>query len=113
MKWTVLTLRFVIELAALAAFAWWGWSLVTGPQRLLTAALALVVAASVWGIFIAPKSSQRLEDPARLATEVGVFLLAGGALWAVTNPWWGVAFAAVAIVDAAAVRRWEREVVAR
>ncbi len=111
MKWVVLTVRFVVELAALAAFTVWGWSLVTGPQRLLTGALALVVAASVWGIFIAPKSSQRLEDPARLATEVAFFLLAGAALWALSVPLWGIGFAAVAIVDAAVVRRWEHEVV--
>jgi membrane protein YdbS with pleckstrin-like domain len=111
MKWTMLILRYVLELAALAAFGVWGWCLVDGPQRLLTAALAVAVAASVWGIFMAPKSTQRLNDPARLATEVAFFIAAGAALWAVGRPWWGAVFAAVAIGNAAVIRRWEGEVV--
>ena len=111
MKWTMLALRLTLELVVLAAYAVWGWSLVDGPQRFLTGALALVLVASVWGIFIAPKSTQRLADPARLATEVGVFLGAGAAVWGLGHPWWGGLLAAVAIADAVAVRRWEAEVV--
>jgi len=111
MKWAMLALRFGLELVALAAYTIWGWSLVDGPQRFLTASLALVLVASVWGIFIAPKSTQRLADPGRLATEVGVFLGAGAAVWGVGHPWWGAVLAAVGVANAVVVRRWEAEVV--
>jgi Protein of unknown function (DUF2568) len=52
-----LTLRFVLELAAIGAVGW--WSLRTGPGPLAKAALGLgaPTVAMVWGTFVAPKAT--------------------------------------------------------
>jgi len=107
LKGPMLALRFALELVVLAAYTVWGWDLVTGPLRILTAVLALAVVTSVWGILVAPKSAQRLRDPARLVTELIVFAGAGAALWGVGRPVWGAVLALVAIANGVVVRRWE------
>lgn len=82
-----LGLRFILELVVLVALLQWGLRssndlLVQLVLGFGAAALAIVV----WGTFVAPKASRRLEDPARLALEVVVFgagvlaFLASGAL---------------------------------
>ena len=72
-----LGLRFVLELCALAALAYGGWH-VPGPGwvRLLVAVALPVVAAVVWGQWVAPKARRPIPDPLRLVPEWLVF---GGA----------------------------------
>ena len=106
MRHAVEALRFLLELAALAAFAAWGWA--AGGGGVTGAALALVAVAAavlVWGRFVAPKSRRRLTDPARLGVEVAFFLAAGAAA-AGPGPWWvGALLAASGVADAFALRR--------
>ena len=82
----LLAVRFLAELGMLAALAWGGWHLTDSTVLSLLLALALpAVAATVWGLWVAPKARRRLADPARLAVEVTLFaaaflaLQAGGA----------------------------------
>ena len=82
----LLAVRFLAELGMLAALAWGGWHLTGSTAPALLLALALpAVAATVWGMWVAPKARRRLADPARLAVEVTLFaaaflaLQAGGA----------------------------------
>ena len=75
MKAAALGLRFACELAALAAFVWWGWPFL--------GVLLAVAVAVVWGAFIGPKSSRRLPDPWRFAIEVVIFAGATAAFAAV------------------------------
>jgi hypothetical protein len=72
-----LTLRFVLELCALAALAYGGWH-VPGPvwSRILLAVAFPLVAAVIWGRWVAPKASHPMPDPQRLIPEWVVF---GGA----------------------------------
>jgi Protein of unknown function (DUF2568) len=72
-----LGLRFVLELCALAALAYGGWH-VPGPLwlRVLAAIGLPVLAAVVWGRWVAPKASHPIPDPQRLVPEWLVF---GGA----------------------------------
>jgi len=98
MKVAALALRFVCELAALAAFIWWGW-----PVWGVLVAIAVAV---VWGAFIGPKSSRRLPDPWRFAVEIVIFAGATVALFAVGQAVLAVVFAVAALVTAALVRRW-------
>jgi hypothetical protein len=98
MKAAALGLRFACELAALAAFIWWGWPLVG-----ILIALAVAV---VWGAFIGPKSSRRLADPWRFAAELAIFAGATAAFVAVDQPVVVVVFAVAAVVTAGLVRRW-------
>ena len=73
----LLVLRFVAELALLAALAWGGWHRCDStPISLLGAVLLPVLAALVWGRWVAPKAGHRLRDPARAAVEIVLFMVA-------------------------------------
>jgi hypothetical protein len=78
-----LTLRFLLELAAIGALGYWGFRTGTGPLGkaalgLGTPALAMVV----WGAFVAPKASVAVADPGRLLISLAVFGTAALALYA-------------------------------
>lgn len=95
--WLLLAaVRFLAELGMLAALAYVGWQ--WGPDQAVGAVLAVVLAAlaaAVWGAWIAPRASKRLEDPRRLAVEVVLFGVTSVAL-AVT----GAGIAAVVLAAA-------------
>lgn len=99
----VLTIRFLCELAALAALAWWGQT-IAGPAL----AIALpAAAATLWGLWIAPRAKHRLADPLRLATETIVWGGATASLIGVGHLPIAIAFAVVALGTAIAARRYE------
>lgn len=81
MKSLNLAFRFVLELGALAAFAYWGWQAVGSTWgRLAVTVFTPLGAATLWGRFIAPKARHRLEDPLRAGVEVVFFAAATVAL---------------------------------
>src|SRR3954471_18571901 len=95
----VLLVRFLSEIGALVGFTLWGfhesgWFGVIPP----------IIAAAVWGRWMAPRSARRLEDPKRLAAEVVFFLAAASAFAEAEAPVVGVVFAALAITCAVIVR---------
>ena len=98
-------LRFVLELCAIVAFGYAAAQLVDGPGRFVLAAVAAGLAIAVWGVLVAPKSSRRLADPARLIVEIVFFAAAGLSLAGVSWLWLGVALAVVAIGNAILLRR--------
>lgn len=63
MKAANLAVRFLLELCALAALAVWGWQV---PDQIVVSVLlaiaAPLVAATVWGLWVAPKAGHRLDD---------------------------------------------------
>lgn len=64
LKSTNLALRFALELAALAALAWWGWRTRGGPLAKPALAIDLpIAAATAWATFAAPgtATSSRAE----------------------------------------------------
>ena len=72
-----LVLRFVLEFCALAALAYAGWQTSADFWVRLLIAIALpLLAAVVWGQWVAPKARRPLPDPLRLVPEWVVF---GGA----------------------------------
>lgn len=95
----VLLVRFLSELAALAAFAVWGVD-AAGPIGILLPTAVAVF----WGRWMAPRSSTRLQDPARLVVELVIFGAAAAALVAVDAPGLAAAFAIAAIGCAVLVR---------
>ncbi len=52
-----LALRFLLELAALAALGYWGWVTHDGAARWVWAAGLVIGAAAVWGVFRVPGDS--------------------------------------------------------
>ncbi len=102
--------KFLLELGALAAIGLWGASVADGPLAVVLAIGLPVVTAVLWGAFAAPKARHRLPLRLRAPFELGVFALAALALWSAWSTAWGVAFAAIAAVNAlllTAFRQWE------
>lgn len=66
---------------------------------------APVVAAVLWGRFAAPRSAHRLDRGARIAFELGMFLLGAAALVAVGAPVLGAALLLAAVLTTLALER--------
>lgn len=97
-----LTLQFLLELAALAAYGYWGYD--TGSSSLAHVALVIAVpaaAAIVWGLFGSPKAPYHLSGVRRLLLEVVFFGLAAVALVVSGHLVLGVAFAAIVAANVA------------
>jgi Protein of unknown function (DUF2568) len=95
-----LGLKFLLELAAIAAFAYWGAS---RSPVILAVILAIVIPAlfvAAWGIWAAPRSPRRLPRQTRVPFELGCFALAAVALIAAGATLAGIAFAVVAALNA-------------
>lgn len=92
----VLTVRFVCELAAVAAVAYWGYETAGGPAGVILGAVSAAALMVFWTTFLAPRRRVDLPLPARLALELGVWLVAAAALWSAGQP----ALAAVLLLAA-------------
>lgn len=96
-----LALKFVLELAALAALAYGGANAGAGPAASILLAIALPALMIVlWARFAAPRSQTRLHTRARMPFELGVFAVAALVLAAGGRPVAAGAFAALAVVNA-------------
>ncbi|MEU9977761.1 YrdB family protein [Streptomyces sp. NPDC051014] len=92
-------LAFLIEIAALAVLAWWGWqSVESRALGLLVAVAAPAAAAVLWGMFAAPRARIPVPLPGVLVVKAVVFGAASAALYAMGH----VSWAAVAVVVAVA-----------
>ncbi|MFD9612392.1 YrdB family protein [Streptomyces sp. NPDC059083] len=93
-------LAFLLELAALAALARWGWEATENTAlRLLLAVAAPALAAVVWGLFAAPKARFRVPLAAVLLVKALVFGTAALALADLGHPAWALTFAAVTLAN--------------
>ena len=92
-----LALRFLLEMSALGALGYWGWTQQEGPIRWLWAIGAPLVAAVLWGTFAVPNDPSRSGQAKiptsgilRLLLELSLFTVATIALVAsqrVTAGW--------------------------
>ncbi len=102
-----MTIRFVLELCMLAALAYWGFQLEGGwPLRLLVGIGAPLLAATVWGLLIAPKAKRRLADAWRFMVELALFGLAAAALLAMERPWLAIILLVVYLINRLLVILW-------
>lgn len=84
-----MTLRFVLELCTLAALGYWGFTTGSGTIGKVVLGLgAPILAAALWGAFVAPKAVRPLHDPAKLLIELVVFGGAAAGLFAAEQPFW-------------------------
>jgi hypothetical protein len=82
-----LALRFLLELCALAALGYWGFK--TGESVVAKVGLGIgapLLAAIVWGTFLAPRASIPTPGFLRLVLELVVFGSASAALYWAGHP---------------------------
>jgi hypothetical protein len=94
-------LRFLLELAALAAVAYWGWSDHGGIWRWVLVVAGPLAISVLWGRWVAPKATSRVGDPWKLLLELLVFGSAIAALFDSDEPVLAIAFAATTLLHLA------------
>ena len=94
-----LLFRFLLEIAALLAFGYWGWTQFASPWRWLLAGGLPVLAAALWGTFAVPDDPSRsgsapipVPGLLRLLLELVFFVAAGLALVDAGQPTMGIIF---------------------
>jgi hypothetical protein len=107
LRGVTLTVRFLCELAMLAALAYWGSTVGDGAWVLGVGAPLL--AAAAWGAWVAPKARWPVPIPTRVVIELVLFGAAVGALAVAGQPLaaavLGVAALASSLLNAAQERR--------
>ncbi len=102
-----LGLSFLLELCAMAAFAYWGYQ--ASSVLLVKVALALAAAllsAMVWGLLAAPRAPRRLPGWQLLAFKLLFFALAAAALFAARQPAQGVILAVLVAINLGLSYAW-------
>ena len=95
-----LVVRFLLELAALAAFAYWAARLdVSRGMRVLLVILAPMVVAVFWGLFVSPKARFSTGRAGQIGLGLIVFLAASAALIVRGQAALGLAFACIAVAS--------------
>ena|SRR6188474_1413684 len=102
-------LAFLLELAMLASFGYWGfqgeksiwikWGLGIGTP------LAVAI---LWGLLLAPKANQRLNILWGTLLSLGLFCLAASALYQTDHPTLAFTLAVIAIVNRILVLLWQQ-----
>ena len=103
-----LALKFLLELAAFAAFAFWGANVGDGAVSVVLAIAAPALAIVLWALFAAPRSDRRLPMPARIAFETAIFLLAVVALLATGALVAAIVLAVLVAVSSALLTRFDQ-----
>ena len=104
-----LALRFLLELAAIIAFGYWG--VTVGDGRLMKALLGIVVPALVvvvWAVFVAPKATISIPDVTKVLLGLIILELAAAALFVAGQPGPAVAFGAIVLINAALMLVWRQ-----
>ena len=94
-----LGLRFVLELGALGALGYFGWTREDDALRWVLALGLPILAATAWGVFAVPDDPSRsgktvvvTPGPIRLLIELSVFGSGVAALFFAEAPWSSLAF---------------------
>jgi hypothetical protein len=105
-----LGLSFLLELCALAALAYWGFQVSSGPILAVVLGIgAPLLMALVWGRFAAPASRTRLPMPALLVLKLAIFALAAAALAIAGRPVPALVFAVVVVINLGLAQLWDQK----
>jgi hypothetical protein len=102
-----LALRFLLELCALVALGYWGFK--TGSAAIAKVALGIglpLVAAVVWGVFVAPRAPVALPGFVVLPLQVVVFGSAAAGLVATGHRTLALAFGVLVVINAILMYVW-------
>ena len=102
-----LVVRFLLELSALTATAYWGFATASGLTQWVLGLGAPALVAVIWGLFVSPKAKVELPRPAQFAIELLVFAAAALALVAADQPVLGIVLAAVELVSGTLNYVWD------
>jgi Protein of unknown function (DUF2568) len=109
LKGANLAVAFLLEVVALIAFAFGGWTVGTNNAMRLLLVIALpVIAALLWGAFLSPKPEFQLPDAVAAFAQLAFFALAVFALWASGHPLAAVVAATVLVVNRALLAAWRQ-----
>ena len=102
-------LAFLLELAILAAFGYWGfqgeksiwlkWGLGIG---------APLVVAVLWGLLLAPRANRRLNSQWGIFLSLGLFCLAAFAVYQTNHPALAITLAVIAIINRILTYLWRQ-----
>jgi hypothetical protein len=99
-----LGVRFLLELASLAAFAYWGATLPRSfPTRVAIAVGLPLIVAIFWGVFVSPKARIPTGRFGRAGLGLVVFLASAGTLRDRGHPSLAATFAVIAVVSSVLV----------
>ncbi len=102
-------LAFVLELAALAALAVWGFTVdAVWPLRVALGLGAPMLLIVVWGLLLAPQADHRLAMPWLLVAKLVVFGLAAAALAAAGHPRLAVVLGVLAVLNLGLAVAWNQ-----
>ena len=98
-----LALRFLLELAGIAAVAYWGYNASSGTLRWILAVGAAVVLIAVWAVVIAPKADNRIPQDARILLGSAVLLIAAALLFTTDQRVPALVLGALVVVNSALI----------
>jgi Protein of unknown function (DUF2568) len=99
LRGVTLTVRFLCELAMLAALAYWGFVVGDDVGAWVLGIGAPLLAAVVWGALVAPRARWRVSIPIRLVIELALFGAAVGALAVAGQPLTAVVLGVAAVAS--------------
>jgi hypothetical protein len=94
---SVLGLRFLCELGLLAGLAYWGFRVGEGAWGFVLGIGAPVLAAVIWGLFVAPKAKRPVPLFVRVLIEIDLFILTAILLWFAEQPTLGIALGVLGV----------------
>ena len=104
-----LVLRFLLELCILVAIGYWGFK--TGAQTITKIGLGIglpLVVAVIWGIFLAPASDTRLQEPWLLLLELIIFGSAVAALYRTQQRSLALTFGLIYVINKILMYIWRQ-----
>jgi hypothetical protein len=111
LKMANLALAFLLELCALAAFAWWGYQ--AGQGTLAKIALAIgtpLLVAVFWGLFVAPRARFSTSPTVKFVLALMVFATATVALFVTGQTALAWIFLIAAVLNRILILAWKQQV---
>lgn len=101
-----LALRFLLELAGIAAIAYWGFNAVDAwPLQVALAIIGPVVFITAWGRIVAPRAVNAISQTTRVLIGSVILLVTAGALALAGLAVLALAFAVLVIVNTFLMQR--------
>ncbi|MEZ4634259.1 MAG: YrdB family protein [Caldilineaceae bacterium] len=102
-------IRFLLEICLLMVAAYWGFHTDAAmPMRISMSAGITILVVGIWGLWLAPKSAQRLQEPMRSVLELSLFAVAVWGLFQTGHFYLAVVFGAIYTLNKAAMIAGER-----